>query len=243
VLYRRKPQLDTAAVLRALGPDAHAQLEDGMLKVRIGERVLRVVVADNPVPREIFEPCLQVAHLPPEQKAELAAHGAHALVVHEEEQPDAEGLVALYQLAGALRGEGDAMLGVANPITGMALTTAMLDETLEPEFVEAVHASPAESLALWLGFVKLFKPDGTTWLVTRGASLVGLRDLAWLAKDLGETDDVFAMFAGILDYAYGNGVALDVGDTIEFGDRALVLRAPYEHVKDIGDETLVVEAR
>jgi hypothetical protein len=135
------------------------------------------------------------------------------------------------------------MLGVVNPVTGMALTTAMLDETLDPAFLEAVRASPAESLALWLGFVKLFKPDGTTWLVTRGAPLVGLRDLAWLAKSLDETDDVFALFAGLLDYAYANNVALEAGNTVDFGGRALALRAPYECLRDIGDETLVVEAR
>jgi len=135
------------------------------------------------------------------------------------------------------------MLGVMNPVTWMCLTTEMLGETVKPEFVEAVRASPAESLALWLGFVKLFKPDGSTWLVTRGGSLVGLPDLAWLARNLDETDAVFSMFASVLDYAFTSGTRLAVGHTIDLSDRPLKLREPYEYVDYIGDATLVLEAR
>jgi hypothetical protein len=109
--------------------------------------------------------------------------------------------------------------------------------------VEAVRKSPAESLALWLGFVKLFKPDGSTWLVTRGGGMVGLPDLAWLAKDLDETDNVFSMFASVLDYAHTSGTRLAAGHTIDLSDRPLKLREPYEYVDYIGDSTLVVEAR
>ena len=113
------------------------------------------------------------------RRQQLGSHAAHALIVHEGDEAGVERLVALYQTAWALR--DDAMLGVMNPVTWMCLTTKMLAETMKPEFVDAVRASPAESLALWLGFVKLFKPDGGTWLVTRGGWLVGLPDLAWLA--------------------------------------------------------------
>jgi hypothetical protein len=119
----------------------------------------------------------------------------------------------------------------------------MLAETMKPEFVEAVRASPAESLGLWLGFVKLFKADGATWLVTRGGWLVGLPDLAYLARDPGETDDVFSMFAGILDYAFKSDHRMAAEHTIDFGDRSLRLRKPYEYVDYIGEGTLVVEPR
>ena len=125
-----------------------------------------------------------------------------------------------------------------NAVTWMCLTEEMLGQTMTPEFVDAVRASPAESLALWLGFVKLFKPDGSTWLVTRGGSLVGLPDLAWLARDLDETDAVFSMFASVLDYAFTSGTRLAVGHTIDLSERPLKVREPYEYVDYIGEETL-----
>ena len=40
---------------------------------------------------------------------------------------------------------------------------------------------------------------------------VGLPDLAWLAKDLEETDAVHSMFASILDYAFTSGTRLSPG--------------------------------
>jgi hypothetical protein len=241
VLFASRPSLDPRAVAAALGPGALVEQSEGFLGVRLGEQTLRVVTLGVPLPKELLDQCLPVAHLRPEQKEQLAGHGAHALVVLEGGQGQAESLIALYRTAWALRGEG--LLGVVNPDTWMALTAEMLEQTMEPEFVEAVRASPAESLALWLGFVKLFKPDGGVWLVTRGGPLVGLPDLAWLAADLDETDSVFSMFASMLDYAFTSGVALRVGDSVDFADRALRIRAPYEYVDHVGQDTLVLEPR
>jgi hypothetical protein len=149
----------------------------------------------------------------------------------------------MYEAAWALRDEGSTMLGVMNPATWMCLTSDMLEQTLAPDFVQAVLDSPAECLSLWLGFVKLFKPDGTTWLVTRGGWLVGLPDLAWLSHDAREADDVLQMLAGILDYVHTTGTRLSLGDAIDFGERRVRLRAPYEFVDHIGAGTLVVEHR
>lgn len=240
VLSRRKPVFDPPAVAASLGPGALVEGSEGLLSVRLPGRSLRVVSLGAPLPKELVDQCLPVAHLRPEQKEALASHAAHALVVHEgDDPPGAEGLVALYQTAWALRDE--ATLGVMNPVTWMCLTTDMLGETMKPDFVDAVRASPAESLALWLGFVKLFKPDGATWLVTRGGWLVDLPDLAWLAKDLDETDSVFSMFASILDYVFTGGTILAPGHTIDFSERRLRVREPYEYVDFIGEETLVLE--
>jgi hypothetical protein len=248
VLFRDRPVLDPAAVEASLGEGASVDGTESLLQVHWPDRSVRVVSLDAPLPKAVIDQCLPVAHLRPEQKEELASHGAHALVVHEgTAPPGVDGLVALYRTAWALR-EGDSddgprsMLGVMNAVTWMCLTEEMLGQTMSPEFVAAVRASPAESLALWLGFVKLFKPDGATWLVTRGGSLVGLPDLAWLAKDLDETDAVFSMFASVLDYAFTSGSRLAVGHTIDLSERPLKLRAPYEYVEYIGEDTLVLEA-
>ena len=243
VLFRQKPPLEAAGVAAALGEGAGVEGGGGVLSLRVRGHVLRALAAGVPLPKEIVDRCLSAAHLRADQKSELAAHGAHALVVNESEVPGPEGLVALYEAAWALRGDGAAMLGVMNPATWMCLTTDMLAQTLQPDFVQAVLASPAESLALWLGFVKLFKPDGTTWLVTRGGWLVGLPDLAWLALDLAESDEVRVMLAGILDYVHTTGRRLAAGDAIDFGERAVRLRAPYEFVDYIGADTLVIEPR
>jgi len=43
VLYRRKPQFDATTVARALGPDADVQVDEGFLKVRVGDRALRAL--------------------------------------------------------------------------------------------------------------------------------------------------------------------------------------------------------
>jgi len=238
VLYRRKPAFDAAAVAASLGTGALVEGSDTMLSVRLRGHSLRVVSLGDPLPEAILEQCLPVAHLRPEQKDELAGHAAHALVLYQGDAPGVDGLVALYETAWALR--GDDVLGVMNPVTWMCLTADMLAETVKPEFVDAVRANPAESLALWLGFVKLFRPEGGTWLVTRGGWLAGLPDLAWLAEGPGEADDVHAMFAGILGYVFTSGARLAPGHTIDLEGRALELRAPYEYVDHLGEETLVV---
>ncbi|MGH7297766.1 MAG: hypothetical protein ACRELB_22700 [Polyangiaceae bacterium] len=237
-----RPAFDAAAVAASLGPDASVTGAGGVLSVAIGERSLRVAAIGAPLPQQLLAQCLPVAHLLPEQKEELASHTAHALVVLEGDgAPGVDGLIALYRTAWALH--DDATVGLVNPVSWMCLTTGMLGETMKPEFVEAVRASPAESLALWLGFVKLFKADGSTWFVTRGGWLVGLPDLAWLAKDLEETDAVFSMFASVLDYAFTSGTRLAVGHTIDFSERPLRIRAPYEYVDYVGEDTLVLEPR
>jgi hypothetical protein len=242
VLFRERPRFDPAAVAASLGSEAEVEGNEALLKVRLPGRSLRVVSIDAPLPKPVLDECLPVAHLRPEQKEELGAHAAHALVVHEgNAAPGVDGLIALYRAAWALH--GPSMLGVMNAVTWMCLTADMLGQTMSPDFVEAVRASPAESLALWMGFVKLFKPDGTTWLVTRGGALVGLPDLAWLANDLDETDAVFSMFASVLDYAFTSGTRLAVGHSIDLSDRPLKIREPYEYVDYIGPATLVLEAR
>jgi hypothetical protein len=248
VLFRRKPRLDAAGMARALGAESQIEGSTGILSVRRRGHAMRVLAHGVPVPGEIVERCLPVAHLRDDQKDLLAAHGAHALVAYDGAAPGADGLVAMYEAAWALRdAAAEGLLGVINGVTWMCLTGDMLEQTLAPDFVRAVIASPAESLALWLGFVKLFKPDGSTWFVTRGGWLVDLPDLAWLATHRGghrdASDEAFAMLAGILDYAYRTGTELVVGDEIDLGQRALRLRAPYEYLETIGPETLVIEAR
>ncbi len=244
VLFDRRPQLDARALASALGPGTLVEGSDTILNVRVRGQALRVIASGEPIPPEPIERLLPAAHLRDDQKRTLASHSAHALVVHEESEPGPEGLVALYETAWGLR--ADAMLGVVNPVTWMSLTSEIFAKTMDPEFVAAVRASPAESLALWLGFVKFFKPDGAAWLVTRGASLVSLPDLAWLASDAqshDEHDDVFGMFGSVLDYMHTTGEPLVVGDVVDLGARELKVRAPYEFVDAIGEETLVIEPR
>ncbi len=244
VLFDREPQLDARSLARALGPGALVEGTDAVLHVRARGQALRVIASGAPAPPDAVERLLPAAHLRDDQKRTLAEHAAHVLVVHENEEPGPEGLVALYETAWGLRAE--AMLGVINPVTWMSLTREMLGKTMDPEFVAAVRASPAECLALWLGFVTFFKPDGAAWLATRGAALVGLADLAWLAYGGGsheEHDDVFGMFGSVLDYMHTCGEPLVVGDVVDLGTRELKVRAPYEYVETLGEATLVIEPR
>ena len=244
VLFDRRPKLDARSLASALGPGTLVEGSETFLNVRARGQALRIIASGESIPAEPMERLLPAAHLREDQKRALAAHTAHALIVHEEDEPGSEGLVALYETAWGLRTE--AMLGVTNPVTWMSLTREILGKTMAPEFLAAVRASPAECLALWLGFIKFFRQGGGAWLATKGASLVGLPDLAWLAADaesVEEHDDVFGMFGSVIDYMHTTGDALVVGDAVDLGSRELKVRAPYEFVEAIGEETLVIEPR
>ena len=101
VLFRDRPVLDPAAVEASLGEGASVDGNDSLLQVHWPERSIRVVSLDAPLPKAVVDQCLPVAHLRPDQKEELASHGAHALVVHEgTTPPGVDGLVALYRRRG-----------------------------------------------------------------------------------------------------------------------------------------------
>ncbi|HEY6458726.1 MAG TPA: hypothetical protein VIY73_01205, partial [Polyangiaceae bacterium] len=71
----------------ALGDGARVTGAGGVLSVRLGGRELHVLPVGVPLTKALVGECLAVAHLAPEQKAQLAEHGAHALVVHQGDGP------------------------------------------------------------------------------------------------------------------------------------------------------------
>jgi hypothetical protein len=204
--------------------------------------VLRVVAVNKPVPEVEMQRCLPVAHLRPEHKEELRTHRAHVAMVHETDTPDGDGLVAMYQAARALGGPGE-LVGVINPITCMCLTAKILDATLEPDFIAAARKNPASTLGLWLGLVKLFKEDGSTWLLTTGGPMCHLPNLAMLAERREDVDRTHDMLATALEYLYESKRTFMVGDTVDLAGKPLQIAAPTEFVDYIGAETLVLAPR
>ena len=231
-----RPEPD--AIARVFGEDAEVRVEGATTDVRLGQRHARAVLSELPLATEELDQSLVVAHLRADQKSRLRAHTSHAVLTCDGEA-DAGDLFMLYALAAALT--DGALVGVVNPITGMALDGDMLRETLEEDFVEAFLEHPATSLGLWLGFVKLFRPDGGIWLVTRGGELMALPNLACLVGNRDEIDRVYDMFVSILDYVSDSGAALLVGQRLELAGEELRLVAPYEYENAVGVETLVVE--
>jgi hypothetical protein len=245
VVYRAVPSLDPAAIATRLGTGVKVTgITGGGTAVSITQagQALRAVAVDAPVPAAEMARCLPVAHLKPEMKAELAAHKAHVAVAHGSDMPGITGLIALYQVAAALAPDP---IGVINPITCMCLPASILAQTLAPEFLADARARPAATLGLWLGYVHMARPDGGTWLVTTGAPMIGVPNIATLAPTQKDIAGAYDLLVAIQTYLYaglGNGKKMILpGDTIDLSGTRLVARTPYEYVAQMGEHTLVLE--
>ncbi len=194
---------------------------------------MQVVAVDAPIPDAEMKRCLPVAHLRKD-------HKAHVAMMHASNTPGADGLAAMYVAAKRLGGD---LVGVVNPITCMCLTPQLLDATLEPEFLTAARKNPAATLGLWLGFVKLFKEDGSTWLITTGAPMCKLPNLGILAERKEDIDRGFDVLSNVLGYLHESGKSFGVGHTLDLGEDRLVVRAPYEFEDYIGTGTLILAPR
>jgi hypothetical protein len=184
---------------------------------------------------------LQPAHLRPDQKDNIAAHKSHVICYYESEAINGvEMFIALYKLAYGLR--ENHMRGVANTMTWMCQSVEMLPDIMTPDFLSGFRETPASSLALWLGFVKFFKPDKTVWFATKGSPIFGVPDLAYLGKTLAEGDEAYDMFGDIFTYVFQSGTRLAPGHTMQLGpDVYLGFRPVYEYGDYLGEQTLVME--
>ncbi len=185
---------------------------------------------------ELCGQLLQLSHLSAAKKERLAAAPAHLWLQHESGPEDAlERLRFLYVAASVFPG-----------ICGAFFPPAML--ALPAELLAAVGASSkelAQSLPplCFTGLVKLFRPQGGTWYVSRGHDLFGIPDLAWLGASRTDTRQALELLHGVFEYARLSGNSLRAGDTAEWGARRLRFRAPYEYAEQLAGagETLVVE--
>jgi hypothetical protein len=184
---------------------------------------------------------LQPAHLRPDQKQTLADHKTHVICYYEATSGSGvDQFIALYTLAYGLRKLN--MRGLTNPQTWMCQTSDMLPDMLTPEFLQSFRDSPASSMMLWLGFVKFFKPDNTIWFATKGSPFFGVPDLAYLGKDLAETDDALDMFANIFTYIFKSCAQVAPGHTVQLGhDVYLRFNQVTEYADYLGEDTLVIE--
>ena len=133
-LFDRVPELDAEAIRAQFGDGAAVTVTGPMVEVGVGEHRAKAVVLDAPLPADEIERALPLAHLRPDQKAGLRQHKCHAVLMCEGEI-DAADVFMLYALAASL--SGSALVGVVNPVTGMALDASMLSATLEEDFIDA----------------------------------------------------------------------------------------------------------
>jgi hypothetical protein len=207
--------------------------------VQLGAHRIKLIGIQAPYPD--LSSLLQPAHLRPDQKQTLADHKTHVICYYEGTSGSGvEQFIALYTLAYGLRKLN--MRGLANPQTWMCQTSDMLPDMLTPEFLQSFRDSPASSMMLWLGFVKFFKPNNTIWFATKGSPFFGVPDLAYLGKDLTETDDALDMFANIFTYIFKSGAQVAPGHTVQLGhDVYLRFNQVTEYADYLGEDTLVIE--
>lgn len=192
------------------------------------------------LPPQTYQMQLQNAHLRPEDKLRLAAHRAH-LIVYYEQGSDAgvERVIALYKVALAFREAG--LLGVMFDRAWMIQTAEMLPHLFQPDKLAGFRESPAVMLAIWLGYIKFGKSDGSWWLATKGGELYGLPNFAYLVKSLREADEAVGMFGNLLNYLYRSKAQMKAGHTAEVNAGQIRLRAVYEYPEFLGTDTLVIE--
>jgi len=209
--------------------------------VEFDNHLLRLVGLAAPLPAPELQRCLQPAHLNPQQKQSLAAHKTHMICTCEgNSSRGVEKFIALYKLAYALSEK--AMRGVVNPMTWMCQSSDMLPNIMTSRFLDAFRSSPANSLAIWLGFVKFFKPNNTVWFATKGNPFFGVPDFAYLGKSLAETDEIYDIFAAITTYAYQSEAHIAAGHTLQIGeDTFLRFRSIWKYADYLGEKTLVIE--
>lgn len=202
--------------------------------------VIKLVGIAAPLPPKVYELELANAHLKPTDKPHIAAHQAHMIAYYEEGPgKGVERVIALYKIAYALREDG--LRGVLFGPTWMIQTPNLLANLFNMDTLNGFRRSPAELMAIWLGYVKFAKPDGSWWLATKGGEVYGVPNFAYLVRSLNEADDVLRLFGDIITYLYRSNNRMAAGHTMQLGDAQLRLRNTYEYIEYLGEDTLVIE--
>jgi hypothetical protein len=227
LLFESPLKLDPAAVTRSLRKyhssmsRASCELEpqtsaDGTLIGLLGwgDHVVQLVGFSAPMPEKVVECCVEPAHYGAELKQRARAHRAHLIMYYagHEDEP-LEQYVALAAAAGALAPIG--ALLVVNEAAHTSFPAAALAAG-EEDTMELLHSLPIP--ILYSGFVKYeVQSVNGVWMRTYGSHLLGLPDLAHLAKGHHEGEETFQLFSNLLSYLRDSGAQFAEGHTMEIG--------------------------
>jgi hypothetical protein len=190
--------------------------------------VVKLVGMSSPLPPELTLRCVRPAHYLADIKTKALAHKAHIELYYAGyARSPLEQYVALSVVAGALATRG------ADVVLNENARTSLPAEVLAAAHFSGDRLGLLRALpipTLYVGFVK-YDVAGTkgVWMRTHGGHLMGLPDLAYLAKGHHQGELVFDLFSCVLHYLLTSGAELGAGHTMQIGsDLFLKARTPGE---------------
>jgi hypothetical protein len=170
-----------------------------------------------PAPSESVQQPIECSHWPLSDKEPLRQHQAHVICWYEGGGSDpGEQMMAMLRLASAFSKLG--LLGVVDTDAWNCIPAAVLTKATQPDTLAACRTHVP--VALWTGFVKLFKTEHDVWFCTKGFHRWGLCDFAFLGKHA-DAEQVAGLFGSLFHYLRQSNATLEPGHTAQFGKQFL----------------------
>ncbi|MCP4597573.1 DUF4261 domain-containing protein [Neptuniibacter sp.] len=208
-----------------------------------GEHVIQIVGFDHAMPAEAVEQCIAPSHYRQDLKLQAKAHKSHIILYYKgyDDNPINQ-YASMALVAGFLSYFGAIVVTNESALTSFP-TIALNRDNVDGDIVELIQSLPL--LILFCGIVK-YKVDGIdgVWLRTYGAQLLGLPDMASLARDHSISQSIFDIFSNVFGYLLNSGVKFSEGNTMQVGeDLFMKLRLPSreEYFLNGENELFVVE--
>jgi hypothetical protein len=187
------------------------------------DHVVKLVGTSSPLPPALTMRCVRPAHYVADMKTKALVHQANVELYYAGHATSPlEQYVALAVVAGVLATHGAEVVLNENARTSLP-AEVLAAAHFGGDRLELLRALPLPTL--YIGFVK-YEVAGTkgVWMRTHGGQLMGLPDLAYLAKGHDQGELVFDLFSCVLHYCLTAGAELGAGHTMQLG-RELFLRA------------------
>jgi hypothetical protein len=208
---------------------------ESMAYATFGPHRFLLVGFSSPLPKQVQQQTIHLSNWPDQAKQAMYSHQAHLICFYESGSDDPnEQLLALYKVATTFKFQG--LLGVTDEIAMTANPVEFVEELFMTLPLEALLSDQQLPYVAWVGVIKLIKPDGMVWWVSRGHQRFGVPDLAHLAP-FGQGERVTEMFSSMLKYMYFYQARIEPGHTAELGQMQLKFDAPYEYQEYIQTPT------
>jgi hypothetical protein len=208
---------------------------ESMANLTIGKHRLLLVGFSAALPNEVQQNTIHLSNWPEEAKQEMYGHEAHLICYYESGSDDPiEQLLLLYKLAAAFVVQG--LLGVADETAMTANPAGVIEKLFVPIHLEPLRQDKSLPYVAWCGLLKLIKPDGQVWWVSRGHERFGMPDLAHLAP-MGQGERIMDLFETLLNYMYYFQARIEAGHTAELGASQLAFDEPDEYADYIATAT------
>jgi len=187
--------------------------------------VVRIFGLNAPMPQAAVEEVVQPAHYPQELKQHARAHKAHALLSSMGTVIDPlEEYVALAVVSGVLAEYGAVVVCNSEARTSFPVAPLAAGKVAGDSLYN-LRSLPL--LVLYCGLVK-YNVEGIdgTWMRSYGAHRFGIPDLAALIPKDEKPQFYFDLFNSICSYLRQTGAKIAAGQTAQFGEHLMRLRAP-----------------